>query len=231
MYCALCNGDFDPNEDSLWPIVYSCYNNVSLGYRVEIASGTNDTTDVNITVSNIPYNDKFHYRYPVNSFDFLHSYFVPKALTTYDSRSKPTFVQNEPEYPTAQLYADGDNYTCEMLNVLDLSIMRICSEVISTCAADWTDGAVEALCLAYTDVYCDNADLYRNPHCAVCNHMNLSQTFLCLLKETPFLKGGFSDLVNWDIPKYEKPSLQNDTSVVVEDGKRTLLFASIIHSR
>jgi hypothetical protein len=230
MYCALCNGDFDPNADSLWPIVYMCYNNVSFSYNIRITSGTNDTTDVNITVWNIPYDDTFHYRYPVNSFDFVHSYFVPKALTTFDPHSTPTFV-HEPEYPTIQPYADGDNYTCVMLSVLDRSIMRICSEAISTCAADWTDGAVEALCLAYTDVYCDNSDLYRNPYCAVCNHVNLSQTFFCLVMQLTNLRADFSDLVKWDIPEYETTPLQNDTSVDVEDGKITLIFTSIVHSR
>jgi hypothetical protein len=231
IYCAQCNGDLDANADMLWPIVYNCYNNVSFSYSIQITSGTNDTTDLNITVWNIPYTDKFHYRYPVNLFDFVHSHFVPQALKVNDPYSTPTFIRTEHEYPATQLYEDGGDYICGMSFVLDHSIMRTCSETVSTCASDWTGGDMEELCLAYTDVYCDNSDLYRNPYCAVCNHVNLSQTFFCPVAQRPFLGGDFSDLVNWDITDHEMSPLQNDTSLEVEDGKITLIFTSIVHLR
>jgi len=57
--------------------------------------------------------------------------------------------------------------------------MRRCSYVISTCASDWADSEVEATCFAYTDYYCNGTDYLRNPHCALCNHVDLFETYNC----------------------------------------------------
>jgi hypothetical protein len=222
MYCALCNADFDPNTDTLWPITYLCHGDDPTGYDVIITSGENGTANVNISAWNTTDTDNFHFIYPVNSFDFVHSYFVPEALTLYDSRRN--FIKTE-EHNT-EPYVSAGNYPCELLSYGHNQNMRVCSQVISTCAVDWTDSDVEATCLAYTDIYCSSTDLYRNPYCAHCNHMNLSQNVSCSLRLVWDLTADFSDIMKWD----ETP-LENDTNLEdVDDGKITLIFISTAHS-
>jgi hypothetical protein len=237
MYCALCNGDFDTHTDILWPTRYYCSGDDFFGYDLQITSGENDTTVVNITFWNITHSDEFHYRFPVNSFDFVHSHFVPAALAVYDPHSTPNFIRSEDEYrPTehnTELRGNAGNYTCHISSyVLDKSIMRRCSQVIGTCASDWTDSDVEAKCLAYTDVYCHYIYFYRNPYCAHCNHENLSQTISCSVMRLYSPKSDFSWMLKWDFPDYGKSEGENDTSVEdVHNGKITLIFISRAHPR
>jgi hypothetical protein len=188
---------------------------------------------VNIRVWNTTDSSHFHYRYPVNSFEFVHSYFVPEALTLYDPHSRPNFIKTKDENPPTELYVSVGNYTCEMSpSALNKNIMRICSQVISTCASDWTDSDVEAMCLAYTDVYCNNTYLYRNPYCAHCNHMTLSEEFSCSVMPRFTTYSGFSRLLKWGNTEYEMIPPENDTSVQdVDDGKITLIFTSTAQSR
>jgi hypothetical protein len=237
MYCALCNGDFDPNTDTLWPTTYRCYGDGLSGYDVQITSRESGTTDVNISVWYITHSDNFHYRYPVNSFDFVHSHFVPEALTLYDAHSTPNLIKTEDGYRTTEHntdpYVNAGNYTCEKIpSALNQNIMRICSQVISTCASDWTDGDVEAMCLAHTDIYCNNVYLYRNPYCAQCNHINMSQKFSCSVSLHISLKADFSDILKWDNPEHETSPPENDTNAEdMDDGKITFIFTSTAHSR
>jgi hypothetical protein len=55
--------------------------------------------------------------------------------------------------------------------------MSVCfSDLITKCAPDWEDSEVWAKRLVYTDNYCDGSDVYHNPHCANCNHVDLNET-------------------------------------------------------
>jgi hypothetical protein len=192
---------------------------------------------VNISVWNLTHSDNFHYRYPVNSFDFVHAYFVPEALAAYDPHSRPNFTKREDQYPPTEFntdpYDNGGNYTCDIyFSVINQSIMRICSEVISTCASDWTDSDVEAMCLAYTDVYCDYPYFYRNPYCAHCNRVNLSQKSSCYLMTPPQSNADFSWILKPDYPEYEMSPPENGTIFEdVDGGKITLIFTSTAHPR
>lgn len=55
------------------------------------------------------------------------------------------------------------------------SSVRFCrSNVISTCASDWTRLRVAEKCDAYMAVVYDDVRAYRNPHCAICNYKTVS---------------------------------------------------------
>jgi hypothetical protein len=186
-------------------------------FSITITSGENGTTDMNISFDNGTHSDELHYRYIVNSFEFVHSYFVSEAFRAYD----PEYTQS---YNESQDEGDNYNYACERFFVPDHSIMRACSPTIGTCASEWTDSEVEGLCSAYTDVYCDAWDLYRNPHCAVCNNVNLTQTYSCYKLMVLTGKASFADLVNWVSIKVKLPGLDNDTRADVDGGKATIIF-------
>ncbi|XP_043206637.1 uncharacterized protein LOC122372985 [Amphibalanus amphitrite] len=51
-------------------------------------------------------------------------------------------------------------------------LLRRCRVSISSCASNWTDAGIADLCGAYTAyVYDYDNEVYRNPHCALCNHL------------------------------------------------------------
>ncbi|XP_033609013.1 uncharacterized protein LOC111868619 [Cryptotermes secundus] len=231
MYCAECNRDFHPDTDTLWPAEYRCHGDGAFRYEVRVDSGENDTTDVNISTWNLTHSDNFHYRYPVNAFVFLHSYFVPEDLTLYDPRSRPNFLKTEDENPPKEhnkhTRVHPGDYRCDrFFSVLNRSIMRICPQVISTCASDWTESDVEGKCLAYTDIYCNKKYLYRNPYCAHCNRVNLKHKFSCFLMESASSRANFSWLQKWNSNKYDVFPLENHTSIqdADEEDKRNSIL-------
>ncbi|XP_033609011.1 uncharacterized protein LOC111868622 isoform X2 [Cryptotermes secundus] len=236
MYCAECNRDFHPDTDTLWPAEYRCHGDGAFGYEVRVDSGENGTTDVNISTWNLTHSDNFHYRYPVNAFVFLHSYFDPEDLTLYDTRFRPNFlktdVENPPKEHNKHTRVHPGDYRCDrFFSVFNRSIMRICPQVISTCASDWIDTDVEGKCLAYTDVYCNKKFFYRNPYCAQCNRVNLSENFSCDVTLGVGLKHeiDFTYLLRWDETEYDMTNPENDTSVpeVDQEDKEDVIMEYI----
>jgi hypothetical protein len=154
-YCATCNGDFDASTDHLWPFRYTCRDDDHKIYDAWIKPTDHNTTDVHITLQNISLSDSVHYSSPVDVFSFLHLYegklgwlFDQILLINYKS-------QCNGEENSTQFSGSDYSYKWRMLPFnFDGSIMRECSYAISTCASDWADSEVEAMCLAYTDYYC-----------------------------------------------------------------------------
>ncbi|XP_045615586.2 uncharacterized protein [Procambarus clarkii] len=67
-------------------------------------------------------------------------------------------------------------------------ITRACYSTIRSCAENWTDASVAALCHSYTAVRYVGDLAYRNPHCLLCNLKNSSNGRCWLhdvLKEVP----------------------------------------------
>ena len=58
-------------------------------------------------------------------------------------------------------------------------LVRPCKHMIKTCAADWNNTQVEDMCHTYTAVVYEFDQAFRNPHCALCNHVTL-ETLGCL---------------------------------------------------
>ncbi|XP_069190839.1 uncharacterized protein [Procambarus clarkii] len=55
---------------------------------------------------------------------------------------------------------------------------RKCDSTINTCAKNWTDASVAALCHSYTAVRIYSVDVaYRNPHCLLCNWKSISSIY------------------------------------------------------
>lgn len=57
-------------------------------------------------------------------------------------------------------------------------LVRPCKHMIKTCAAKWNDTEVEDMCHSYTAVVYKFGQAYRNPHCALCNHLT-PETLSC----------------------------------------------------
>jgi hypothetical protein len=163
VHCAVCNKDFDPDTDILWPMTFWCKGNEPGFRRISINSGDHNTTYVRVTTRIYPHYIFFNYSIPVSTFSLLRLH-----PGTEDSRFRnPSIVQ---------FHASGRNDTCSgSYYSLDPNIMSVCNpNLISTCATDWKDREVEARCLAYTDKYWHNDEMYRNPDCAYCNHVDLN---------------------------------------------------------
>ncbi|XP_037093970.1 G-protein coupled receptor Mth2-like [Pollicipes pollicipes] len=73
--------------------------------------------------------------------------------------------------------------------------VRRCRVSVDTCAANWTgDQEVAALCAAYNAyVYDFDNSVYRNPHCALCNHVPAEQQF-CVRR--PMFRASFGNTFN-----------------------------------
>jgi hypothetical protein len=210
-HCAICNDDFDASTDHLWPVEYKCYDDDYNTYVASITSRDHNTTEVQLSFWNISHSDSVNHTFPVDVFSFLHLYkgslgrlFELILLIKYKSHSNEDFNERKEYYQQGEINitqfpgSEYSSYNCKMLPFdIDESIMRRCSDVISTCASDWSDSDVEAMCFAYTDYYCNGTDYFRNPHCALCNHVDLYETQDC----TGFLT--FSDFSLIWIPRYE----------------------------
>lgn len=56
-------------------------------------------------------------------------------------------------------------------------VIRHCKPHTATCSADWTDETIHRLCGEYTAYVYEirKPGIYRNPHCALCNHVTLNK--------------------------------------------------------
>jgi hypothetical protein len=161
-------------------------------YDAWVTSGDHNTTAVQLTFRNSSHTYSVNYSFPVDAFSFFYSHNGTLgwlsdliALTRYESHSNGDFNESKPYYKhqggnRTQFSGSDNNYTCTMDPfTFDEKIMRRCLYAISTCASDWADREVEGMCLAYTDYYCHGTDYFRNPHCALCNHVDLYETNVC----------------------------------------------------
>jgi hypothetical protein len=192
-------------------MTFWCKGNEHVFRRISINSGDHNITYVRVTEI-YPQDILFNYSIPVSTFSLLRIH-----PGTKDSRfGIPSIVQ---------FHANGRNDTCSgPYYSLDLNIMSVCNPyLISTCAPDWEVSEVEARCLAYTDNYCHETDVYRNPDCAYCNHVDLNVTNIC--SSTIQLFGGvdFIGLVHFsNSQKGTHPDKQNATDNQEADyGKKT----------
>jgi len=75
------------------------------------------------------------------------------------------------------LILDGEFHACSLDPVLPETsshIVRRCLVgAIKTCAVNWTNVDVRNRCEAYTSVVYSGQDIFRNPHCAMCNNVPL----------------------------------------------------------
>ncbi|XP_069704809.1 uncharacterized protein [Periplaneta americana] len=69
--------------------------------------------------------------------------------------------------------------TCKLHHIppdTKFNVLRSCEvNVVSDCADDWTDLNTEHLCHAYTALEKCNMQVYRNPHCFICNGFRFPQ--------------------------------------------------------
>jgi hypothetical protein len=206
-----------------------------------------NTTNVELRVSfqKISHSDSVNYRIPDDVFSFhrLHKGTLGWLLdlillTRYESQSNGDFKERKQYYQHGEVnstqFSGGEysSYKCRMLPFeFDGLIMRRCSKVTSTCASDWADSGVEAMCLTYTDYYCHGRGDFRNPHCALCNHVTLTETQICREE-----KIDFSLLLDWDRLRNKKsdPDKQN-TTIIQEANDGKLMFsyecACILHAK
>jgi hypothetical protein len=229
-HCAICNGDFDASTDHLWPVGYTCRGDDLSIYDAWIKPTDHKTTEVQLTLQNISQSVSVNYTFPVDIFSFHHLYegtlgrlFDQILLITYKS-------QCNGEENSTQFSGSDYSYKWRMLPFnIDESIMRSCSYVNSTCASDWADSDVEAMCLAYTDYYCHGKMHFRNPHCALCNHVNLFETQICIEIVAEglhklFKLSHFDELLDFNQFSDMNPEEQNSTIIrEANDGK--LMFS------
>ncbi|XP_069189060.1 adhesion G-protein coupled receptor D1-like [Procambarus clarkii] len=73
--------------------------------------------------------------------------------------------------------------------------IRKCDSTIKTCAENWSDASVAALCHSYTAVRYWGYVAYRNPHCLLCNWIHAS-LFRCSIE--PLTTSSFALLTDFD---------------------------------
>jgi hypothetical protein len=214
---------------------FRCFGNDYDHYFIDINSEEHDTTYIDVTFSNLSHINSFNYSIDINIFSFLDIYTgTPNWILDLT-----TFIQYEPYYDEDFIEKLQD-YTSRIHNTTALpttssNIMSFClSDLISTCAPDWEDSEVQAKCLAYTDNYCNGSDVYRNPHCAYCNHVDLNETNACNHRRAGIVRQSaeiFSDLVDWTKLGNGKPHSETKESFLdhqnttithdADDGKTT----------
>jgi hypothetical protein len=167
----------------------NCLGNATDYYFIDIISGEHDTTYIQVTFGNLSHHNSFNYSIDVNTFSLLDTYkgtptwlLTVTNFTQYELYSNEDFIEKLQDYTsrihnTTALPTSDSSYECIMfLYSFDSNIMSVCfSNLITKCAPDWEDSEVQAKCLAYTDNYCNGSDVYRNPHCANCNHVDLNE--------------------------------------------------------
>nr|XP_045589704.1 uncharacterized protein LOC123751662 [Procambarus clarkii] len=105
------------------------------------------------------------------------------------SMKHPSDQQNNlTEYITSHLlFANGtwgafiplnntDIFKTININIVIPSITRDCDSTIRSCAENWKDASVAALCHSYTAVRYVGFIAYRNPHCLLCNNHQFSKS-------------------------------------------------------
>ncbi|XP_035215885.1 uncharacterized protein LOC118189402 [Stegodyphus dumicola] len=110
------------------------------------------------------------------------------TLTLYNSSHNLTqeyvFQNLDTDGKNWGLYLDGDQgsmffHDCEVdpvMPVLLESKIRLCKpNLVEECPEDWEDDDVRTMCRSYMAVRFIHGDRgFRNPHCALCNHKNVS---------------------------------------------------------
>lgn len=234
VHCAICNNDFDASTDNPWPAAYACYDNDDRRLEFRITSRDNKIK-IELSFSNIIPPESLKYSFPTEVFPFLHFYngtlgsmLNLTALIQYKPHNTGDFNDNkradQHREKNSRFSANSSNYKCDIRHFIpDKNIMRPCFKAISTCAPDWVDSDVEAKCLAYTDYYCHIQHYFRNPHCALCNHVDLFETQYCVLRD---LLSDFSDLIKWDksSDKESHPHMQ-DSNIIRKYSDGKLIFS------
>jgi len=230
----------DASTDHLWPVAYLCIGNDDNIYDASITSRDHKTTDVELSAWNIGQSDSVNHRFPIDIFSFFYLYkrslgrlFDLIFLIKYKSHSNRDSDEIKQYYQQGEINItqfsgnECSSCSCGMLPFnIDEIIMRRSSYVISTCASDWADREVEAMYFAYTDYYCNGTDYFRNPHCALCNHVGLFETQNC----TDFLAGnedvGLSGLLDLDKIGTMKPNPdEQNTTIIPGDNDGKLIFS------
>jgi hypothetical protein len=247
--CAVCNGDFERNRYILWPMQFTCFGNFSGYYNIYTEYQNREY--IQITFNDIEHSKHLKYSITLTTLCVLNLcpgtpgwLYDLLTITQYEPHSNEDFIlklqnyasqiHNTTSFPTTDI-----SYECTMsINLFDSNIMRIClPNLISTCAPDWEDSEVEAKCLTYTDNYCNGYDVYRNPHCAYCNHVDLNETNVCRISSGYLLpKDHLYKLIRISNPRNMKsrlitkqsyPDQPNTTSTEYSDtGKITNHFCS-----
>jgi hypothetical protein len=182
------NDSYEWNNDSYgW--FYDRYEWNYDTYDAWVTSGDHNTTVVELTYTNSSHIYSVNYSFPVDAFSFFYSQNGTLgwlldliALTRYVLHTNGVFNESKPYYQhrrgnNTQFSGRDYKFNCGMLNFgIGERIMTPCPDAISTCASGWADRGVEEMCLAYTDYYCHGTDYFRNPHCALCNHVDLYET-------------------------------------------------------
>lgn len=127
------------------------------------------------------------------------------TLASYQSR----FKNLTQEYVTSRLVYKDNNWglhiedggfpifhTCFLDPMMPETVghlVRPCKHKVMTCAADWNNTEVEDMCHSYTAVVYKFDQAFRNPHCALCSHVDLDD-LLC--QHGVFTRFYFSDDFN-----------------------------------
>jgi hypothetical protein len=181
----MCNGDFDPNTDNLWPMQFRCSGNSSGYYNIYTEYQNREY--IQITFNDIEHSK--HLKYSIHLTTLCDLNLCPGTpgwlydlltITQYEPHSNEDFILKLQDY-TSQIHnampfpSSNVTYACRGRTYrTDSNIISVClPDLIIKCAPDWEDNEVEAKCLAYTDNYCNGPDVYRNPHCAQCNQVDL----------------------------------------------------------
>jgi hypothetical protein len=218
------NGSYEWNYDSYaWNndsdvLIYDRYEPNYDSYDAWITAGDHNTTAVQLTFRNSSHSYSVTYSFPVDAFSFFYSHSGTLGwlsdlivLTRYEAHSNGDFNDSKPYYQhregnSTQFSGSHYNYKCRMLPFKLDKNMIMCEDVISTCAPDWANSDVEAMCLAYTDYYSHGLNSFRNPHCALCNHVGLNEEPPYLVHSRSFRpQDDFSYLLNWEEYSLTKP--------------------------
>ncbi|XP_076312276.1 uncharacterized protein LOC143225922 [Tachypleus tridentatus] len=111
---------------------------------------------------------------------FLNFYIIYRQNLTFE------YVRDNLEYHDSKwgIWLDGDDdklrfYDCsvkfQMPDDLTPNLRPCVRNLISECAWNWNISDVKEKCSYYTSVVYHEDNAYRNVHCALCNHVNLSE--------------------------------------------------------
>ncbi|XP_076314961.1 uncharacterized protein LOC143227395 [Tachypleus tridentatus] len=111
---------------------------------------------------------------------FLNFYIIYRQNLTFE------YVRDNLEYHDSKwgIWLDGDDdklrfYDCsvkfQMPDDLTPNLRPCVRNLISECAWNWNISDVKEKCSYYTSVVYHEDKAYRNVHCALCNHVNLSE--------------------------------------------------------
>jgi hypothetical protein len=123
-HCAVCNGDFDPNTDNLWPMKFRCFRHDSDHYVIDINSGGHNTAYVKVSISNCSH--FFNCSIPVSIFSLMDLY--PGTLgwlndltasTQNETYSDEHFIKGREDcmsriHNPTPLRTGDSSYECEM---------------------------------------------------------------------------------------------------------------------